>query len=549
MVSRWLTIFLFSFLPFSGLAFQLSGTVTDTLGHALPYVSVFVKNTTYGVATNLKGQYFLELRNGTYEIIYQAVGYKKVNRSVTISGSNKHLNITLQPATTQLQEVKVVADKEDPAYAIIRKAIGQRKRYRKPVESFSCTAYIKASLQKEYFSHDTLKRKKRDTVPNILTKENMNFVESYGTAHYLSPNNWKEIKTAVKDLNEKRKSTVVISIDYGSGDTYKTDFVNRQLFKSNLSEAQFNFYYNNLDLASLGPVPFVSPISPLALASYKYRLDETFIQDGRWINKIEVIPRRKDAALFKGYIYIVEDLWNIKAVDLELDKSELFNFSYFRVLQEYEITGDSTWMISREEFFYNAKERKKRILGNTVIRYSDYKLNPAFPKNFFRNELSVIEDDAYEKDSAYWAEVRPVTLKKEEQKFIHQQDSISKHHKSAKYMLRKDSISNRNNFWDYLLNGFGWQNSFKKQSFFFTPLVGQLYIFGVGGYRHAPGGSYSKEFSKAYKLDVDWLLNYGFQNKDLKGSLGASVLYNPKHFGRLHAEYRNSYELLISSIK
>ena len=48
----------------------VKGLVTDDKGQPMPYASVYVKNTTYGTATNLKGEYFLELQPGTYIIVF-----------------------------------------------------------------------------------------------------------------------------------------------------------------------------------------------------------------------------------------------------------------------------------------------------------------------------------------------------------------------------------------------------------------------------------------------------------------------------------------------
>ena len=530
--------------PFSVFAWQLSGIVTDSLNQPIPYVSVFIKNTTHGVATNLKGQFYLELDDGDYFLVVQTLGYDKKEVPFTIQGGNKRLNVILRQRITALVEVNISADREDPAYLIIRNAIANRKKYRSPTNSFACNTYIKASLQREFFTHDTLSRKARDTVDNRLTKENMNFIETYGKAYYRAPNTWKEIKTAVKDLSENYSATVTVSIDNGNGESYSSDFVNRNLFKAELSEADFNFYYNNLHLESLGPLPFVSPLSNLAFLSYKFRLEELFEQDGRWINKIEVIPKRKDAALFAGYIYIVEGLWNIKAVDLTPDRSELYNFRFFRILQDYKLVGDSAWLLHREEFFYNAKEGKEMILGNTIIMYTDYILDTVFHQKFFRNELRITMDDAYEKDSTYWAERRPITLRDDEIEFIRTQDSLTAVHESENYMREQDSTRNRIDIWDILLNGIGFQNSFKKQTIYFTPIIQQMRWLGVGGYRHAIGGDFDKEFTKATKIGLFYELNYGFHNEDLKGFIGGDLLYNPKKFGRIHAEYRNTYELL-----
>ena len=50
---------------------------------------------------------------------------------------------------------------------------------------------------------------------------------------------------------------------------------------------------------------------------YRYKLLGTVVDEsGHLINKIEVIPKREEDPVYRGIIYIVEDLWNIQSVEL-----------------------------------------------------------------------------------------------------------------------------------------------------------------------------------------------------------------------------------------
>ena len=44
----------------------LNGKVTDHEGNPLPYASVYLENSTYGVATNQKGEYQIRLAEGNH---------------------------------------------------------------------------------------------------------------------------------------------------------------------------------------------------------------------------------------------------------------------------------------------------------------------------------------------------------------------------------------------------------------------------------------------------------------------------------------------------
>src|SRR4029079_6273565 len=63
-----------------------------------------------------------------------------------------------------------------------------------------------------------------------------------------------------------------------------------------------SFYENLLKLGNLTPRGIVSPIGSNALFYYHYRLEGTFVENGVTVNKIQVIPRRKNDPVFTGHI-------------------------------------------------------------------------------------------------------------------------------------------------------------------------------------------------------------------------------------------------------
>ena len=106
-------------------ASTLSGTVTATDGQALPFATLHLQGTSIGTTTNLDGQYTLTLEPGTYNLVFQYVGYQSAVRTITMTATDQTLDVQLPPIAQQLPELTVTA-KEDPAYRIIRKAIQKR---------------------------------------------------------------------------------------------------------------------------------------------------------------------------------------------------------------------------------------------------------------------------------------------------------------------------------------------------------------------------------------------------------------------------------------
>ncbi|MCB0640468.1 MAG: carboxypeptidase-like regulatory domain-containing protein, partial [Phaeodactylibacter sp.] len=55
---------------------QVYGTVTDVYGEALPFANIYLKGTSTGTAANIEGVYELQLEPGSYEIVFQYIGYE-----------------------------------------------------------------------------------------------------------------------------------------------------------------------------------------------------------------------------------------------------------------------------------------------------------------------------------------------------------------------------------------------------------------------------------------------------------------------------------------
>ena len=84
---------------------NISGTITDTSGKAIPGVSILVKGTEIGTVTNMDGQYFLSVPEENKSLIYSFIGMKK--QEIEINGRTA-IDVVLEDDISQLQEVTVV---------------------------------------------------------------------------------------------------------------------------------------------------------------------------------------------------------------------------------------------------------------------------------------------------------------------------------------------------------------------------------------------------------------------------------------------------------
>ena len=56
--------------------YSISGYVYDENNQPLPYVNIFVKNTENYAQTDINGKYYIELKEGSYELIFKMLGYQ-----------------------------------------------------------------------------------------------------------------------------------------------------------------------------------------------------------------------------------------------------------------------------------------------------------------------------------------------------------------------------------------------------------------------------------------------------------------------------------------
>lgn len=543
-------------------AAYLRGRITDEAGEPLPFVSIYVKNTSYGVASNMKGEYFIELKPGEHILTFSLLGYDLQEKQVRMQNEPIMLDMVLKAVSNQLSEVEVSSGKRDMAREIMKKVRDKRKDHQDRIRNYSCRTYQKISLEKESLQlpgKDTIALK-TDTVPQkdeasptadlnaYLKKEKLNLIESVSEMHFDPPRS-KEIVLAHHDYAEVKPwgtNGVSFSVEIGERDIAATagEPVNPYILVSDLEVFELDFYSNLIDVPKVSQKQLLSPIASTSALNYKYDYDGVFRENGKTIYRILVEPLVKGDALFSGTLFIEDSTWALTAVDLTISPSALVFCKDFHIIQNYTETAPGIYMPTRRELSYTIRSGKYNYLGNARIDHSSYKVNITFPPNFFNNEVRRFEDDALEKDSSYWQTLRPLELKANEINFIRRSDSLKAYYSSEDYLLSADSSYNEINVWSFLLNGVRYRNRVKKTQYYFNPLINQMIFMGIGGYRHRLGGSFNKEFGNGMLMETDGQIDYGFNNKDVKGKAGIGLTYIPKRFVRTFIRFGDFYDLI-----
>jgi len=102
----------------------IKGRITDNAGIPMPAASVYIPELRQGSTTNNEGHYEITLPPGSYTITYRFLGYTPVTKVFTLTTEDIVADITLSEQLFEIPPVRISASGKDPAYFIMRKAIG-----------------------------------------------------------------------------------------------------------------------------------------------------------------------------------------------------------------------------------------------------------------------------------------------------------------------------------------------------------------------------------------------------------------------------------------
>ena len=490
---------------------EIQGKINDQFGDPLPYVNIVVSGTTKGTTSNEAGNFVITLKEDEpQELIFQSIGFKKHTEKINMNSRTNEMNIVLYSENVQLAQFTVTASARDPAYAIIKKAVDKRKYHLGRINSLTADLYIKSTTRLNEIPEKLPKFISKADLPDSNDIGLMYLSESVARYHYVHPDNKKEEMLASRVGG------------YGKGYSW-----------NRASDVHFNFYENTVPISYYSDRPFVSPISATAMLYYKYKLSGSFLQDGKTINKIEVIPRRKGDPLFNGYIYIIEDDWQIHSLDLYLTKDAQIEWVDTVFIKEnYVPVQDSIWMPLSVNMMSRIKVFGFDATNLTVGFFTNYYLNRGFPPKFFKNEVFKIEENANKKDTAFWGETRPFLLTTEENKYYYKADSLEKIKNSPAY---KDSIAQKRNkitLGKVLLGGYSYYkdgyNGYNKR-IGFSPLIQNVSFNTVEGAVAGFRTFFSVFSEETYNYTtIVPRFRYGFSNRHFNAMLDYYRRYDAK---------------------
>ncbi len=524
---------------------SISGTVTDEQNNPLPFANVFVRELNTGTSTDQYGRYFMTLDAGIYHVVFSSVGFESQAFEWVVGDQPLERNVRLATSRTQLHEVVVKARRRDPAFEIMEKVIAQKEKYITQAQSARTQVYVRAMEQV-----DPKKKKAEPPAEELEQKgppvdpfeaarkkeearlQQINLLEMQLTLNYQYPDQYKEERTAYKL--------------YGRSEG---------LYIPVFSEADFNFYYNRVDMKGISEIPLISPLSRAAVLSYKYKLEDVLKEKSGVVYKIRVTPRKTGDATVKGLLYVNDSTWNINRLELTLEKGGLRFYDAFTIRQNYEEIEKDFWIPIEQEFVYETKASGKLFKGITVLRFSEYQKDYTFPPRFFGNEVAVTTREAYKRDSSFWNATRLVPLTEDQRKVVAYSDSVEAVMKSKKYLDSIEAKFNKVTIGEVLYHGIGFRNEERKSYINMASLLNFIDFSIVGGFRLGPYFWYFRRFENDELFSVGGALKYGIKNHDLTGNVNTWWRYNPYRQGDLGGQAGrtfysiNSFDAYLNQLK
>ncbi|MBM3420445.1 MAG: carboxypeptidase-like regulatory domain-containing protein [Bacteroidetes bacterium] len=316
----------------------LSGNITDSSGNPVPYATVYIQELQMGTTANAMGYYELRLSDGAYTVFYQSLGYNQDFRQVRIAGKPVVRDVSLTVQYFQIPEVTVTSGREDPAYAIMRKAIARAPWYLNAVNHYKAEVYLKGTAIIDKMPRIMKMAMDRDAEIDLKVGEKYLY-ESHNEIDFTAPDKYIHRLIAIRS-NIPSESDQISPMNY----------------------IQASFYAPHIAIA-------VSPLSPDAFSHYRFSYQGASLQGQYVINKIAVIPKRKSQQVFSGTLFIIEDLWCIHSLDLENENI----IGKIRVKQLHTPVENDFWMPVSHSFDvdFSMVGVKARANYTSSVKYTD----------------------------------------------------------------------------------------------------------------------------------------------------------------------------------
>ena len=516
--------------------FQVEGYVRDSLtNEELPGVSVYLRGTTFGTATDVNGHFSFRATTDSSVLAVSYLGYEEYTLPVRTSGTNK-VNLLLKPTAYQLADVIIRPTRErysrrgNPAVEFMEQVIAHRDQHNpRDHDYYSYSTYEQKSFAFNDFNEEEARGKwiyrQVDFIFDyidtsvvsgkpILPVFNEEIIES---------NYYRKSPKTDRKIIEGIKRSGLIEIINEDGMTQMLE----EVFK------EVDIFQNNIPLFLNR---FVSPVASFGPTYYKYYLLDTVNIEGEPCLDVGFAPFNSESFGFVGHLYVTLDsTFFIKKSVLNVPRDINLNFvDRLTIEQFYQRTEDSTRLITKNDIVVEFKvtEKSKGLYARRVCIYKNHSFDP--PEEYiFKEKSPTIElAEARNKSENFWIQNRSETKEIQETSV----DRMMVQLRQIPFFFWGEQIASA------LINGYI-QTSPTNSKFEFGPANTFISGNALEGARFRIGGATTVNLSR--QLFADGYLAYGTKDGKLKGNLILEYAFNQKKnfrkefpFHYLRAEYK-----------
>ena len=489
---------------------RIKGLVTDSVsGEPLPYVSIIVKGTTTGAATNLDGRFSLTVPSSAsgkmLEVSYLGYSTKQVPLK-----SGQSLSIQLAPTGIALNEVVVKPGREryrrrdNPAVAFVKNVIERRDANDPRNHDY----YSYDRYQKMVFAMNDYKPKKREDGKTGKFDFLEEFIDTLDVGTTILPISEKEHFETVYYRRDPHSEKRLVKGDKSAG---VDEVFSRDGIQQFLNEAfrEVDIFRNNIPLFLQR---FVSPLSSLGPTFYKYYLMDTLEIDGQKCMDLGFVPFNSESFGFTGHLYVTLDsTYFVRRVLLNVPKDINLNFvSHMTIDQTFRREQDGTRLITKDDIRVNFKlsEKSKGMFAQRLIVYSNHSFEPdtAQLAIFEQPAPSITLKEAYTQTDKFWEENRPQEGRRRNPNTV---DKLMAKLRSIPIFYVTEKIVT------ILVSGYVPATKDEANNKFeFGPMNTTISGNAIEGARFRVGGTTTPQFHK--RLTLDGFAAYGVRDKKMK---------------------------------
>lgn len=489
---------------------RIKGLVTDSVsGEPLPYVSIIVKGTTTGAATDLDGRFSLTVPSSAsgkmLEVSYLGYSTKQVPLK-----SGQSLSIQLAPTGIALNEVVVKPGREryrrrdNPAVAFVKNVIERRDANDPRNHDY----YSYDRYQKMVFAMNDYKPKKHEDGKTGKFDFLVDFIDTLDVGTTILPISEKEHFETVYYRRDPHSEKRLVKGDKSAG---VDEVFSRDGIQQFLNEAfrEVDIFRNNIPLFLQR---FVSPLSSLGPTFYKYYLMDTLEIDGQKCMDLGFVPFNSESFGFTGHLYVTLDsTYFVRRVLLNVPKDINLNFvSHMTIDQTFRREPDGTRIITKDDIRVNFKlsEKSKGMFAQRLIVYSNHSFEPdtAQLAIFEQPAPSITLKEAYTQTDKFWEENRPQEGRRRNPNTV---DKLMAKLRSIPIFYVTEKIVT------ILVSGYVPATKDEANNKFeFGPMNTTISGNAIEGARFRVGGTTTPQFHK--RLTLDGFAAYGVRDKKMK---------------------------------